>query len=403
MQTVENSSLTLNPTEVIRYQYSNHLGSASLELDDLAEIISYEEYHPFGTTSYRSGRTETETSQKRYKYVGKERNEETRLYYYGARYYAAWICRFVSVDPLQFEYPYYTPYQYAGNKPISYIDLDGLEEAKINDESEKNPKKTEELEGNSDNKGGQCGIAQLYFGIDRNINAEIFTTDDTYLVRNNMYEMIVRGSINIPERDPSLAYQISKHKNLAKTVHPFIESNIIAAATVVGLIATGIDTFSNIQTLRYNYKQANETSRINSVIDMRNSINLSISTGIWLLESFSIAKNQDVFSDLNIDSAPENFAIDVANYGMMVLGGRNNLTKDQHFFHKPTDMSKDRYAKLVNHAFNVLASSIVNDKENSRDKIKSIQLGDRVIRTFLIKGDKSRYRSQPVEPGDFLK
>ncbi|MDD3280736.1 MAG: LysM domain-containing protein [Bacteroidales bacterium] len=35
----------------------------------------------------------------------------------------------LSVDPLQFKYPHYTPYQYAGNKPISYIDLDGGEEA----------------------------------------------------------------------------------------------------------------------------------------------------------------------------------------------------------------------------------------------------------------------------------
>nr|WP_321452867.1 RHS repeat-associated core domain-containing protein [uncultured Carboxylicivirga sp.] len=127
--TVDQGSLTVNPVAVIRYQYDNHLGSASLELDEQANIISYEEYHPFGTTSYRSGRTETETSQKRYKYVGKERDEETGLYYYGFRYYAAWLCRFVSVDPLQFEYPHYTPFQYAGNKPISYIDLDGLEEA----------------------------------------------------------------------------------------------------------------------------------------------------------------------------------------------------------------------------------------------------------------------------------
>ncbi|NOQ26265.1 MAG: hypothetical protein GQ564_12950 [Bacteroidales bacterium] len=124
--------MTPDASLVVRYQYDNHLGSASLELDESAEIISYEEYHPFGTTSYRSGRTETETSQKRYKYVGKERDEETGLYYYGARYYAAWICRFVSVDSLQFDYPYYTPYQYAGNKPISYIDLDGLEEVKFN-------------------------------------------------------------------------------------------------------------------------------------------------------------------------------------------------------------------------------------------------------------------------------
>ncbi|NLB80810.1 MAG: RHS repeat-associated core domain-containing protein, partial [Clostridiaceae bacterium] len=127
--TVENGE-ELDPYQVtIRYQYDNHLGSACLELDGSASIISYEEYHPFGTTSYRSGRTETEVSLKRYKYCGKERDEETGLYYYGMRYYAAWICRFVSVDPLQFKYPHYTPYQYAGNKPITFIDLDGGEEA----------------------------------------------------------------------------------------------------------------------------------------------------------------------------------------------------------------------------------------------------------------------------------
>ncbi|MDE5420599.1 hypothetical protein L3073_00080 [Ancylomarina sp. DW003] len=119
--------MTVNPVAVIRYQLDNHLGSASLELDETADIISYEEYHPFGTTSYRSGRTETETSLKRYKYVGKERDEETGLYYYGARYYAAWLCRFVSVDPLNDKYPDLSSYQYASNRPIVAIDLDGLE------------------------------------------------------------------------------------------------------------------------------------------------------------------------------------------------------------------------------------------------------------------------------------
>ncbi len=128
-KTVESGNTISSPTTNQRFQYTNHLGSACLELDSNAAIISYEEYHPFGTTSYRSGSSQTEVSQKRYKYVGKERDEETGLYYYGARYYAAWIARFVSVDPLQFEYPHYTPYQYAGNKPVTYIDLDGLEEA----------------------------------------------------------------------------------------------------------------------------------------------------------------------------------------------------------------------------------------------------------------------------------
>jgi len=113
-------------SEVVRYQYDNHLGSACLELDTAGLIISYEEYHPFGTTSYRAGRSQTEVSQKRYKYCGKERDEETGFYFYGARYYAAWLCRFVSVDPLQHKYPNLTPYAYCNNNPINLVDPTGM-------------------------------------------------------------------------------------------------------------------------------------------------------------------------------------------------------------------------------------------------------------------------------------
>ncbi len=123
-----NTPLTLHPS-LPRYQLSNHLGSATLELDEQAQLISYEEYYPFGASSYRAGRSAVEVQAKRYRYVGKERDESTGLDYYGARYYASWLCRFVSVDSLKDEYPFYTTYQYAGNKPVSYIDLDGLEQA----------------------------------------------------------------------------------------------------------------------------------------------------------------------------------------------------------------------------------------------------------------------------------
>jgi RHS repeat-associated protein len=126
-KTVENGQPVLTPVTNIRYQYSNHLGSACLELDELGAIISYEEYHPFGTTSYRSGRTEIEVSLKRYKYCGKEKDEETGLYYYGARFYAPWICRFTAVDPLQNKYPEISPYAYCNNNPIKFIDPNGEE------------------------------------------------------------------------------------------------------------------------------------------------------------------------------------------------------------------------------------------------------------------------------------
>ena len=86
---------------VIRYQLGNHLGSASLELDRDGAMISYEEYHPYGTTSYQAGRSKAEISLKRYRYTGKERDEETGFNYHGARYYALWLGRWVSCDQLK--------------------------------------------------------------------------------------------------------------------------------------------------------------------------------------------------------------------------------------------------------------------------------------------------------------
>ena len=89
-----------SPARLIRYQHGNHLGSASLELDGTGQVISYEEYHPYGTTAYNATDSGIEVSLKRFRYTGKERDEETGLYYHGARYYASWLGRWSSVDPL---------------------------------------------------------------------------------------------------------------------------------------------------------------------------------------------------------------------------------------------------------------------------------------------------------------
>jgi RHS repeat-associated protein len=69
----------------------------------------------------------------RYGFNGKEMDNEVsgtgNSYDYGFRIYNPRIAKFLSVDPLSPKYPWYTPYQFAGNKPIRFIDLDGLEEA----------------------------------------------------------------------------------------------------------------------------------------------------------------------------------------------------------------------------------------------------------------------------------
>ena len=109
---------------VLRYQYHNHLGSATLKLDGAGTLISYEEYHPFGTSAYRSGRSQAEVSLKRYRFTKKERDEETGLYYFGLRYYAPWLGRWISADPAGLV-DGLNLYRYARNDPATLCDPDG--------------------------------------------------------------------------------------------------------------------------------------------------------------------------------------------------------------------------------------------------------------------------------------
>jgi RHS repeat-associated protein len=114
----------LTPHPVLRYQMGNHLGTACLELDEGGSVISYEEYYPFGSTSFQSGPSAAETGLKRYRYTGKERDEETGFYYFGARYYASWLGRWTAVDPSGLSDGLNT-YIYVNNNPIRTIDPDG--------------------------------------------------------------------------------------------------------------------------------------------------------------------------------------------------------------------------------------------------------------------------------------
>lgn len=110
---------------LIRYQYSNHLGSAVLETDESGAPISYEEYHPYGTTAYRSTRAGLGLSQKRYRFSGKELDDETGLYYFGARYYAPWLGRWTSSDPGGFV-DGLNLYRYCSNNPAGMVDASGM-------------------------------------------------------------------------------------------------------------------------------------------------------------------------------------------------------------------------------------------------------------------------------------
>jgi RHS repeat-associated protein len=113
-------------TRLTRYQYSNHLETACLELDDAAQIISYEEYYAYGSTSYQGTDLRREVPAKRYRYTGKERDEETGFYYHGARYYAPWLVRWTAADPIGIK-DGLNVYTYCNNNPVILHDPNGTD------------------------------------------------------------------------------------------------------------------------------------------------------------------------------------------------------------------------------------------------------------------------------------
>ncbi len=117
-------SRTLHIGTHILSESNSHLQSNTLELDDKAQTLSYEHYYPYGGTAIIAGKDKTQVQQKYYRYTGKERDDNSGLCYYGARYLAPWLARWISpdsagaVDGLNL-------YVYVDNNPLKYRDPTG--------------------------------------------------------------------------------------------------------------------------------------------------------------------------------------------------------------------------------------------------------------------------------------
>jgi RHS repeat-associated protein len=137
----------IEPVIGTRYTTSDHLGTPRVVTDTAGNVVSRHDYQPFGE-ELGAGVGSRMTSQGysvadgvRQKLSGKERDDETGLDYFGARYYASTQGRFTSPDPLSFwmldrkKQPEYlanpqrwNKYVFVLNNPLRYVDPDGLAE-----------------------------------------------------------------------------------------------------------------------------------------------------------------------------------------------------------------------------------------------------------------------------------
>ncbi|GEM_PF-2583278 len=105
----------------VSYYHSDSLGSSSLVTDFDGKRIYSSDYTPFGSSLHEQG-------EERYTYTGKELDDSTGLYYYGARYYDSSLGRFISSDPVQgsvYSGQRLNRYTYVMNNPMVYTDPSG--------------------------------------------------------------------------------------------------------------------------------------------------------------------------------------------------------------------------------------------------------------------------------------
>jgi RHS repeat-associated protein len=114
-------------TPAVKFHLGDHLGSSQLVINESGAFINREEYTPYGESSFGS------FAKKGYRFTGKERDEESALYYHGARYYAPWLMRWVSCDPIWIG-DGINIYAYVANRPLNHLDIDGRAHTPIHED-----------------------------------------------------------------------------------------------------------------------------------------------------------------------------------------------------------------------------------------------------------------------------
>ena len=111
------------------YYHPDHLGSSSYITNLDGEVVQHIEYVPFGEVFVEERNNIWNTP---YLFNAKEFDEETGLYYYGARYYDPRVSLWISTDPMEDKFPSVSSYTYVINNPLNILDPNGADIVYVN-------------------------------------------------------------------------------------------------------------------------------------------------------------------------------------------------------------------------------------------------------------------------------
>jgi RHS repeat-associated protein len=138
-------------------------------------VLTYEEYYPYGATSYQSVISASEVSAKRYRFTAMERDDETGLSHHGARYYAPWLGRWTACDPMGLS-DGINPYCFVSDSPIRFKDSTGFWKSDAQQEHESRRALSSKVD--------DAALAQMGAWIERAERVAAITTPGGVMGRN---------------------------------------------------------------------------------------------------------------------------------------------------------------------------------------------------------------------------
>ena len=235
-KTIMENELGRDEDEPAFYYQGDHLGSSAYLTDEAGAITQTLNYLPYGEDWVDIHNNPHYLF--RYKYNGKEKDPESGLHYYGARYYDSDISQWLSIDPMADKYPSLSPYNYCADNPVNIIDPDGREIDWVEDKNEKIYWDNKAINQATTKPGEKYRGKQGY---------EL--TDNGLLNCYNPDKSITKGGVMLPEAKVVSTYANEHAKTMANPIvqsihkgqNEFLKGSLSLCNTLLDRAASGLE------------------------------------------------------------------------------------------------------------------------------------------------------------------